>query len=313
MTLKENGEAEDRELLERYRRASDADTAVPSDAVRAAILAESRRVAGELAKKDPQRVFDESRPAANDSRWKIPAFGTLGAALLAALLIAPRYWQTAPESKLSTAQNYAPAPAAAPVPAPATSAAPKAESPARPAVSDALQDVVVTGARRRTAEAQTPIAAMSAPLPAKDLPLDNPAPPTAAASSAAPSVAPLEESSRTAVSARFADSAGNDSGILPGHPSAPIPARLQSAAKAGDLSQANALLDRGAVVDTRDAKGRTPLMLAIAQGRLDVVRLLLQRGANPNIADNSGKTALQLATDQNLTDIAALLRDAGAR
>ena len=43
MTSKES--AQDKELLERYRRASDTEAAAPSEAVRAAILAKSRRVA----------------------------------------------------------------------------------------------------------------------------------------------------------------------------------------------------------------------------------------------------------------------------
>ena len=67
-----NDDTRDEELLARYRRASE-DAAGPSDAVRAAILAESRRVAAELAKQAPPPTFDVSRPAANDSRWKIPA------------------------------------------------------------------------------------------------------------------------------------------------------------------------------------------------------------------------------------------------
>ncbi len=48
-----NDDTRDEELLARYRRAG-ADAAGPSDAVRAAILAESRRVADELAKRAPQ-------------------------------------------------------------------------------------------------------------------------------------------------------------------------------------------------------------------------------------------------------------------
>ena len=104
-----NDETHDQELLARYRRASDADAAGPSETVRMAILAESRRVAAELAKQAPQQPFDVSRPAANDSRWKITAFGTVGAALLAALLFAPRYWESAPPAQVSWRRRPAPA------------------------------------------------------------------------------------------------------------------------------------------------------------------------------------------------------------
>src|SRR5258708_30267722 len=105
MTSKDN--AQDEELLARYRRASDTDAASPSESVRSAILAESRRVAEQLAKK--QHPFDVSRPAANDARWKITAYGTVGAALLAALLIAPRFWESRPATEVSSAPAAAPA------------------------------------------------------------------------------------------------------------------------------------------------------------------------------------------------------------
>ena len=94
MTSKES--AQDKELLERYRRASGTEAAAPSEAVLAAILAEGRRVAEQRAKETRGQPFDASRPAANDSRWKITAFGTAGAALVAALLFAPRLWESAP-------------------------------------------------------------------------------------------------------------------------------------------------------------------------------------------------------------------------
>src|SRR5258708_18047198 len=127
MTSKDN--AQDEELLARYRRASDTDAASPSESVRSAILAESRRVAEQLAKK--QHPFDVSRPAANDARWKITAYGTVGAALLAALLIAPRFWESQRATQVSSA------PAAAPPAAPAAkSASSNVTAPAESASSD---------------------------------------------------------------------------------------------------------------------------------------------------------------------------------
>ncbi len=61
-------------------------------------------------RKRREHRFDASRPAANDSRWKITAFGTAGAAILAALLFAPRYWESTQMAPMH-ADN---APAAAP-------------------------------------------------------------------------------------------------------------------------------------------------------------------------------------------------------
>ena len=165
MTSKDN--AQDEELLARYRRASDTDAAAPSESVRSAILAESRRAAEQLEKKAPQHPFDVSRPAANDARWKITAFGTVGAALLAALLIAPRFWENqratevdktevssvpaaAPAAKTASADPAAPAPAAAPPPA--ASPAPKLESISPSSPNESLQEVVVTQADRKASK-----------------------------------------------------------------------------------------------------------------------------------------------------------------
>jgi hypothetical protein len=321
MTSKETGETEDKELLDRYRRASDREVSAPSDAVRAAILAEGRRVAERLAKQGP---------AANDSRWKITAFGTMGTALLAALLIAPRYWETLPAAKERAAPTVAPAselataPPSSPQAAPLAVPRPKLESLAPAAASDALQDVVVTGARRQRVDAQAEIAAKPAAVPPKDRQLSNaPAPLAApglfsnnaqqkfaASRGVATPSAPLEEKTPFKSSLLTADKSVSNR-IIGGVPSPSGP--LQSAAESGDVVLAATLLDRGVSVNSRDAQGRTALMLAISQGQLEVVRLLLQRGADPNAADNAGKTPLQQATAQDLKDIVALLKGAGAR
>jgi ankyrin repeat protein len=147
-----NDDAQEKELLERYRRASNAETAAPGEAVRAAILAEGRRVADAREKELRGQPFDTSRPAANDSRWKITAFGTAGAALLAVFLFAPSLWETAPPSpprskseaasqsdapaEKAAAQNQAAAPAAEP-PAAASSSRPPAFSANAPPAANA--------------------------------------------------------------------------------------------------------------------------------------------------------------------------------
>jgi ankyrin repeat protein len=314
-----NDNTQDEELLARYRQAS-ADAAGPSDAVREAILAESRRVAADLAKQAPQ--FDVSSPAANDSRWKIKAYGTVGVALLAALLFAPRYWENAPTAQVSMAPAPAPAPATTPASAPAPS--PKSEDvksytartnavTARqsPSDSNSLQEIIVTQADRRSSK--------SAGAPSLNPPVPAPNPPPSAAQNYAPvspSVSRLADAPPAAaarvrpldLSARAAESgAVSVTGGLPSADSALKPATLQSAAAQGDVAQATALLDQGAVIDARDEAGRTPLMLAVTQGRLEIVRLLLARGADPNAADNTGRTPLQQARLQNSREIAALL------
>jgi Ankyrin repeats (3 copies) len=301
MTSKEN--SPDEELLARYRSASETQVSAPSEAVRAAILAESRRVAAELAKKAPQHPFDASRPAANDSRWKMTAFGTVGVALLAALLFAPRYWE-----RPSIAPARTPAPAAAP--------SPKLESVAPSSPSEALREAVVPPERKASqanADAGRPYIAptpSNSPSVVQNYAAAPPPHSPAADSLAAPASQDAAAESAGAVrggAVSLAESRAARAGSMA------TPAGLQSAAGLGDVTRTALLLDRGVAVDARDQAGRTPLMLAVAQGRLEVVRLLLQRGADPNAADNMGQTPLQQAQELHLRDIAALLESAGAR
>ena len=56
------------------------------------------------------------------------------------------------------------------------------------------------------------------------------------------------------------------------------------------------LLDDGAHIDDRDARGRTALMIAAEAGRAEVANLLLARGADRSLQDNAGKRAADLTT-----------------
>ena len=314
--------AHDKELLERYRRASDTKPAAPSEAVRAAILAEGRRVAEQRAITASQQPFDVSRRAANDSRWKITAFGTAGAALVAALLFAPHLWEHLPRLARQTSNSpqtgNAPAgPAVAPATqsptlqaqssdeftAPAASAnaalkaAPKAES-LRP-LQEARQGSLAELAPAEKARGQKPSeteyaqsAVETAPPSADNAPTARSAPPAAGYDQS-------EVSANRVRSAR-AQAAAERSGLL-------------LAAASGHTLRIQALMDQGAALDERDKQGRTPLMLAVINGRRDAVRLLLARGADPNAADHSGRTPLQMARQANSREIGALLEQSGAR
>jgi hypothetical protein len=299
--------------------------------VRTAILAESRRVAEQLAKNAPPHPFDVSRPAANDARWKITAFGTVGAALLAALLIVPRYWESQRATQVSSVPAAAPAAKSASsdaaAPAPATVPPPKMESTAPSSPSESLQEVVVTQADLKASKPSAEESRRySAPAPsnppsvAQNYARVAPSQPRVANSLAAP-IAPAPDDVTAGVSARAAQggalSMSADRGMSADRAAraslVPTPAGLQAAAGLGDIRQTALLLDQGVAVDARDADGRTPLMLAVAQGRLEVVRLLLARGADPNAVDNAGHRPLQQARKKNLRDVAALLERAGAR
>ena len=311
MTPEDN--AQDQELLERYKRASDTLDAAPSDVVRAAILAEGRRAAEQRAAESTRQTFDVSRPAANDSRWRITAFGTAGAALVAALLFAPRLWESgpvapatssgapaaaAPREQSSDAKAIAPKTESVAAPSPNTSprAPSRNTSPRAPsrntsprAPSFQSQSDLAAAPQRQKAEA---LAQSAAPSEKND------------STNAAPAAPPAAGAALRAAAPRAAQMSSL---------TADAPAALLSAAASGDVAQTASLLDHGAAVDVRDELGRTPLMRAVMQSRLEVVRLLLDRGADPNVADNTGDTPLQQAKQQNSGEIAALLERVGAR
>jgi truncated hemoglobin YjbI len=70
---------------------------------------------------------------------------------------------------------------------------------------------------------------------------------------------------------------------------------LHQAARRGYVSVAQALLDHGATIDARDAKGETPLRRAVNCRQLQLVRLLVRHGADPRAADRRGVTPLDVA------------------
>jgi ankyrin repeat protein len=55
------------------------------------------------------------------------------------------------------------------------------------------------------------------------------------------------------------------------------------------------LLDAGAHIDDRDARGRTALMIAAEGGHAGIANLLLARGADPSLQDKAGKRAADLS------------------
>ncbi|MBR1979579.1 MAG: ankyrin repeat domain-containing protein [Akkermansia sp.] len=68
-------------------------------------------------------------------------------------------------------------------------------------------------------------------------------------------------------------------------------AQFLYAAWSGDSSRVCRLLECGVAVDTRDGKGRTPLMLAAANDATETAELLLAAGADPT-AHNKGNRPL---------------------
>jgi ankyrin repeat protein len=61
------------------------------------------------------------------------------------------------------------------------------------------------------------------------------------------------------------------------------------------LETADALLEAGAAIDARDARGRTALHYAAGAGYTDAALLLVERGADPTAADADGVTPIDAA------------------
>ena len=67
-----------------------------------------------------------------------------------------------------------------------------------------------------------------------------------------------------------------------------------SVAEAQALEVVSYLVDAGAHIDDRDARGRTALMIAAEGDHADIVQLLLTYGADPALRDKAGKRAADL-------------------
>lgn len=89
--------------------------------------------------------------------------------------------------------------------------------------------------------------------------------------------------------------------------------RLISAAANGATSAVRRLLAQGAPWYEMDPEtGRTPLLIAAANGHYRVVKALLSARAEPNEPDSLGKTALYLAVEGGFTSCVSLLLRFGA-
>lgn len=73
------------------------------------------------------------------------------------------------------------------------------------------------------------------------------------------------------------------------------------------------LLDRGANIEARNARGATPLVTAATNGNLALVLLLLHQGADVEARDRDGNTALHEASLQSHLACVDALLTAGAR
>ena len=72
-------------------------------------------------------------------------------------------------------------------------------------------------------------------------------------------------------------------------------------------------MEQGADLETRDAEGDTPLLIAVQRGNHRLARHLINHGADVNTRNTAGQTVLQIANNLGLGDIAQLLVRNGAQ
>ena len=84
-------------------------------------------------------------------------------------------------------------------------------------------------------------------------------------------------------------------------------AALLDSARAGQVAQMERLLQQGALINSTDEQGRTPLILAAMNGQTSAVAKLLALGANPTVTDREGLNALQHARRLGFNQIEHLL------
>lgn len=306
---------------ERYRRASARDPSRPSEAVRRSVLAHAARLAAERTQE----------PQLRRTRWRPALFGTLIAAALAGLVIAPHYLlpgaPTQPRSDAASVAREASPPAVLSSAGRQPPAAPPAASVSGPPVVPFEAPKPEPGAGRHAeravsvdhlaADETSTAKGASAPVEPASRP-----PPQMAASQAheanstfiggaatadaksglhAPSsgLGARQELPRLTAADRAAE---GDAGVA-----------FRHAAEVGDVPALQTLLARQTDINARDSAGRTALMLATLHNQPKVVLALLTAGADPNISDAQGITPLNAAMAGGHQAITETLQRYGAR
>jgi hypothetical protein len=314
-----------------YRRASVQDASRPGEATRRAVLAHAERVVAERQLRAARRQPTD-RGRAPPRWWHTAVLGTLGAAALAALVVAPRWlalWRGEQGHVVATPDTPATPPAAAGeagVPAPAPAPPPVLQA------SESRADFASETARE--AQPSAPARAAKAPIAARQAFAKAPAPaahsaaPARAAESPQPQADEAQGSGAVAGPGAIAQAApagaiaqaAPPGAIAQAAPPAAVPPSesgtgeaLRRAAETGDLPQLEKLLQGGIDLESRDGAGRTALMRATLAGNTAAVELLLVHGADPNAADAQGTTPLEAARTLDFGAVAEALRHHGAR
>jgi len=284
---------------DQYRRASALDPSRPSEAVRRAVLAHAAQLVAKRATRDAGSMIKTTRTAVNQAWWRPAILGTLAAAALAGLVVAPRFLalRSLPPAATPSAEGSVPN-------------APDTRTDERAASAPAAGPESTAKPRASTRGADMPSARAG---PKVNAPVrDGPAPVVAETASAAPR-ARGEAQSTDAMGAGLEARQRLGAAVTPTDAAVDPAAAFRRAAEMGDLAGLKALLEKQADIDSRDAVGRTALMLATLHGQSNAVAVLLAYGADPNAADADGTTPLQAAKAGDHPAIVAALQRYGAR
>jgi len=297
---------------ERYRRASERDPSRPSEATRRAVLAHAARLAAARTGR-AGRLRRWLSGAGIGPGWRPAILGTLAAAVLAGVVIAPQLLSPAsPPGGETQAAAISRSGAAAPQPAagPAQDRAPavgSVQAPPQVARERATRPLAAPASINGEPVTTAPMVAARAP----------PAPAAGAAADAQDAARrPLlgaQVTANASAARAVASVAALERNAAAAAPVAGDPQGLRQAAEAGDLTALTAQLASGVDVEARDDEGRTALMLAVLRGRADAVAMLLAHGADPSAADGHGITPMQAAIAADDRQIIAALRRYGAR
>jgi hypothetical protein len=87
---------------------------------------------------------------------------------------------------------------------------------------------------------------------------------------------------------------------------------IHTATFMGNLKVLQQHIQAGTNLDTKDAYGSTPLIIATTFGKTEVARMLIGAGADVNITNNDGSTALHTAAFLCRKEIVKILLENGA-
>jgi hypothetical protein len=308
------------EIDDRYRRASERDASRPGEAVRHRVLQYAAQLAAQRAG-SPSSAGPRAVRRRQSRGWRPAAtFGTLAAAIVAGLVIAPRFL-IAPVSQTA----HAPQPSAQAelrerklrvesAPAATLSyqahelpqAAPPVVSSVQPEAAPPVVSSIQPAAKSVAPARQAAAAVANSPRAAADV---AEVPPVAGLTGSALAGAQTGVQTQEVVVTGARRAAAAPPAAKVTDPAA----AFRRAAESGDLGALDRLLEMQPDINARDTAGRTPLMLAILHGHTDVVSALLAYGADPNAADGHGTTPLQAARAAGRPAIIEALQRYGAR